>query len=206
MNRIREIAMQVIQDFKSGLQGQRGCEFYNAIMYVSIDSDGNARTSMCSDILHNATEAILILVRDEIAYTNSYWWYTVYYITNNGVVLQNFQNGKFKITSNCPNKYIDQYISLYYENKIIYTFLINHSTWTNEFLKLWEAFKIAKRYKTSDEIYLSVALYNKGIQLIKSNERIDELCQREKLLDYQIKEYRDILNQFKSLLNTKNGN
>lgn len=200
MNHIAEITNRVIDDFKQSLQGKIGDEFCNLTLYIAIDAEDNVKVSMCSNIMDEAYEGIVILVHDVIAYTNSYWWYRVYYIKNNGEVIQDYKYKNFTITSNCPGKYIDQYITLYYDKTSIYSFLIDHSTWVDEFKKLWEAFKIAKRYKTPDEISLSVALYRNGMKIQNSSEKINELLEREKLLEYQLKEYRDILGQFKSLL------
>ena len=200
MNHIAEITNRVIDDFKQSLQGKIGDEFCNLTLYIATDAEDNVKVSMCSNIMDEAYEGIVILVHDVIAYTNSYWWYRVYYIKNNGEVIQDYKYKNFTITSNCPGKYIDQYITLYYDKTSIYSFLIDHSTWVDEFKKLWEAFKIAKRYKTPDEISLSVALYRNGMKIQNSSEKINELLEREKLLEYQLKEYRDILGQFKSLL------
>lgn len=204
MNHIAEITQRVIEDFKHSLQGKIDDIFCDLTLYIAIDAEDNVKVSMCSNIMDEAYEGIVILVHDVVAYTNSYWWYKVYYIKNNGEVIQNYQYKNFSITSNCPGKYIDQYVTLFYDKVSIYSFLINHSTWVDEFKKLWEAFKIAKRFKTPDEIRLSVALYHDGIIFKESTEKNNELQEREKLLEYHIKEYRDILGQLKGLLNDYN--
>ena len=127
MNHIAEITNRVIDDFKQSLQGKIGDEFCNLTLYIATDAEDNVKVSMCSNIMDEAYEGIVILVHDVIAYTNSYWWYRVYYIKNNGEVIQDYKYKNFTITSNCPGKYIDQYITLYYDKTSIYSFL-NSST------------------------------------------------------------------------------
>lgn len=200
MNNIKEIVYQVIEDFKFGLQGICGDNFVNQSLYIAIDEEGDCKVSMCSNILAEAHEAILILVHDVVAYTNSYFWYRVYYINKDGEVTIDFKNNKFKISSYCSGKYIDQNIGLYYNDTKINSFEINHTTWTYEFKKLWESYKIAKNCSTLEDMRLAISLYYRNLLLAEYSEKIDVLQLHEKLLEYQIKKYRDMLDELRDIL------
>ncbi|MCI9172527.1 hypothetical protein [uncultured Duncaniella sp.] len=199
---IKEISYQIIENFKIGLKDRKHTIYMNEMLYIAIDIERNIKVSITSNILENAYEAILILAYEELAVINYYYWYNVYHINSEGEVSKDYQNDKFRISHSCINGYKNQYIDLLYDNTKIYSFRISHSTWSGEFKKLWSLFNITRQLKTEDEILLACKLYRSNSANADQQSKIEELCQREYLLESQLKEYRGLLDEFKSLLNS----
>lgn len=199
---IKEIAYNIIDDFKKWTKEGEETAFVNETLYIAIDKDNNIKVSMASNVLDDAYEAILILVYTQREYSNWYCWYKIFHIDSDGEVMNDYYNGKFRISRSCINGYINQYIDLLYDNTKIYSFRISHSTWSGEFKKLWNLLNITMQLKTKDEILLACKLYRSNSANADQQSKIEELCQREYLLESQLKEYRGLLDEFKSLLNS----
>lgn len=201
---IRETAVEFINEYKEKLRNENEIHYVNKELYIAIDSNKDIIVSMCSNILESAIEAIVILVRKELAYKNYYLWYDVYHIINTGEVIKNYSDGEFSISTYTCGGFSYHYMNLSYKKREIYSFLINISTWNTQFNILWNLFSMVRKYKTEDEVMMAVDIFKTNMKLLDSKKEIETLQNSLNLKEYQLKEYRNILDEFKILINKLN--
>ena len=201
-----KIARDIIKEYAEGFQYSNGIDYANHALFISLDKDFNATISVSSSILQDAYQALIILVRDEVAITNSYWWYELRYIDPKGVVYDYFDVDGWKIKTYCSGKYTDQMISLSHNEKVWMRRELDPSVWINTLKEIFDYFSVIRKASTDEEIlwmgkYLKA--YSKQSFLEKKNLLLEK---KIAFLEQQVEKYTALLNRFENLLNQYSKN
>lgn len=192
---IREIALNVVSEFKNSFLGSSTESFINQTLYVAINSDKDIRVSMSSDILDAATEAIIILIYSRFEIKNSYWWYCLRHIAANGEVSKSYSELDFKISPYSSNGFKNQYLGLSCGNYQIFSIQLDNNSWNDEFKKLWKIFLLVKECQTLDEMLWLTKKYELQKEIESLNSTVTKLKIREVFLQDQLDQYKNLLDR-----------
>lgn len=201
---IRSIAKEVIIQYAEGLKYLKGVEFVNRVLYISLDKEFNATPSMSSTILTEAYQAVLILVRDEVAITNSYWWFELRYITHDGIVFNSFNINEWSIDTFCDGKYIDQKIGIKYNNQRLISKDLLTDKWINNVKEIFDYFSVLRNASTEAERnwMLKYLLSDSTKEGMQSKNQILE--KKVSFLENQLKKYTDLLDRLERIIEKSN--
>lgn len=148
---LKETVDQFVLDYKKS----NNSEYYHALdytLYISIDYEDNPVPSINSDILEDARSAIVIVTCNEKAEIRYHTRYYIYYFNSAGGVELNYTSGNFTVTSTRGRDIDEQYLRLLYKNQRIYSKLISYTSWSGNFMDVWNVMKIAKACEANPTI------------------------------------------------------
>lgn len=195
---IQSIAKDVVENYARGFQYTPHVEYVNATLYVAIDNDDNIQVSVSPNILSNATEAIIILTRSELALNNYYRWYDIRHINSEGIVNTGYINGRFRFFTTFSGRFSDQIIGIEYDNNRLYSVELSPQNWLEKFKELWDMFIILKNCDTVQEMRYARSCFYNDITIKKLQQEISDGKLKEFLLEQEIMKFKSIVDRLEN--------
>ena len=189
-----ELAKYCQAEYKAALDVKK--DTYRKTLFFAIKEDNSILMSTTPHILVNAHKCILIHERSSLAFTNSYLWYKVQYINENGEVFDNRFDEEFELCITAHGSYANQILELSADNMVYYSCNRPWEKYVGDVWNLYVRLKIAQT-KTEREIISSMFVDNKNIlEIEKKNKNFDYKAQ---LLENERNLYKNILDEIKQL-------
>lgn len=171
---------------------------YAGTLYVGISEDNHVMCSITPHILRNCVKSILVHRRDTLAQTNSYYWYDIEFIDENGCVSDGNLGNGYSISVHAWGQYSNQIMSLDYNN--------SHMFWCrppfeDHMPKVWELYTRLKDVPTEKEIKLIADLFRKDEKILELEKEIEDFKFTNHLLEQERNQYKELLDEIKEALN-----
>ena len=114
MNRVDfiELATYCIKRYKESFDADDKDNVYVDTLYVAIDKHNHLICSTTPHVLNDACECLLIHRRRALAVTNSYYWYKIEYIDEEGAVTDGVLKKGFSLWTGAGGSFSNQIIQL----------------------------------------------------------------------------------------------
>ena len=196
----KSIAKFCVERYKAKFDPNNKSEFYVDTLYVAIDKDGCLTCSKTPHVLNDAYECLLIHRRSSLAITNSYYWYKIEYIDEEGAVTDGVLKKGFFLWTGASGSFSNQIIELQDDKRVLYHCFCPFET---NLQHLWDAYRRLKEAKSDAEIDLIS-------ELIEKNEKILDLMRENEgfkfsnyILEKERNQYKKLLNEIKDIVKKK---
>lgn len=197
-----EIAEKVVANFRDNISVPELRYYVHNPLFVSIDEEEQIRVSFLPDVLNGAKECMIILTYNNKNQGSIYYYphYKVFRIKDDGMVQEGYSKEGWKINITGTYYTSPSQIQLSKDKTSIFC-----SHWKGEesLYEVWSVYKKCKECETATE----AKLIGKNSQLL---EEIETLRGKNKELEFLNKiaettknQYKDILEEIKSLLEEK---
>lgn len=198
-------ATTIIASYKEINTDKPGYRYNEKPIYVSINSDDSIFCSMSNDILCDSKEALIILPYSEISLTNFYRYYDIRYITQNGEVL-NCYNNEFRIDSYRfgNDKHAIQRFILSYNGDIISSIIIDHSDVIKSVKEIWALYQFLKNCETLSEMKWAAKYYfeHKSCSILEKEYRWKSY--EADFYQRQLVQLNNVITEIKQIISVKN--
>jgi hypothetical protein len=173
---------------------------YAGTLYVAILEDNQVMCSKTPHILRNCVKCILVHRRDTLAQTNSYYWYNVEVIDENGCIYDGNLGNGYSIEVNAWGQYSNQIMSLDYNS--------SHLFWCrppfeDHMPKVWELYTRLKDVPTEKEIKLIADLFRKDEKILELEKEIEDFKFTNLLLEQERNQYKEMLDEIRDVVKNK---
>lgn len=189
-----ELAKYCQAEYKVSLDVKR--DIYRKTLFVAIKEDNSVLMSTTPHILVNAHKCILIHERSSLAFTNSYLWYKVQYINENGEVFDNRIDSEFELCITAHGSYANQILELSADNVVYYSC---YSPWEICIGDVWSLYIRLKSAQTKTERETISSLFIKDKKILDLEKENRELDYKAQLLESERNLYKNILDEIKML-------
>ena len=196
----KEIAKFCVNRYKESFDADNKDNIYVDTLYVAIDKDGYLSCSTTPHVLHEACECLLIHRRRALAVTNSYDWYKIEYIDEEGAVTDGVLKKGFRLWTGAGGSYSNQIIQLQNENRILYTCYCPFET---NLQHLWDAYGRFRKAKSDAEIELIDELIEKDEKILDLMREVEGFKFSNYLLEKERNQYKKLLNEIRDIVKNK---
>ena len=193
----KEIAKFCVNRYKESFDADDKYNFYVDTLYVAIDRCGFLTCSTTPHVLHEASECLLIHRRRSLAVTNSYDWYKIEYIDEEGAVTDGVLKKEFRLWTGASGSYSNQIIQLQNENRILYTCYCPFET---NLQHLWDAYGRFRKAKSDAEIELLDELIEKDEKILDLMREVEGFKFSNYILKKERNQYKKLLNEIKEMV------
>lgn len=170
---------------------------YAGTLYVGILEDNRVMCSITPHVLGNCVKSILVHRRDTLAQTNSYYWYDIEFIDENGCVSDGNLGNGYSINVRAWGQYSNQIMSLDYNH--------SHMFWCrppfeDHMAKLWEIYIRLKDVPTEKEINLTAELIRKDEKILELEKEVEDFSFTNQLLKQERDQYKELLDEIKEMV------
>ncbi len=205
----QDIAKYCKDEFEQKIEKASNKTSYT-ILYVAINEDGQLRISKTPHILSGATVCYLIHSWSQLAVSCWYDTYSVQSINKNGEVGEGQFDEEYSFfisaaSFNCsPRIFFQRNGNKLYSAKLWESGRTTEQVLTRQLMFIWELYNKCKESCTSmyeSQLYCKLAEKEGAIKDLE--EKLKESTIKEQYLESEISQYRSILNEVKSLMETK---
>lgn len=190
-----ELAKYCQSEYKTSLNVQR--DYYCKTLFVAIKEDNSIMMSTTPHILVNAHKCLLIHERSSVAFTNSYLWYKVQFINENGEVFNNRIDNEFELSITAHGAYSNQVMELSADNMVYYSC---NGSWEKRINGVWNLYVRLKMAKSKSERELISSLYIKDEKILELEKQNCDFDFRTQLIEREKEIYKKWLDELKELL------
>lgn len=167
---------------------------------MSIDNCNNLTCSTTPHVLNEACECLLIHRRCALAVTNSYYWYKIEYIDEEGAVTDGVLKKGFSLWTGAGGSYSNQIIQLQDEKRVLYTCYCPFET---NLQHLWDAYCRLKKAKSDAEIELINELIEKDEKILDLMREVEGFKFSNYILEKELNQYKKLLNEIRDIVRNK---
>jgi hypothetical protein len=197
-----EIAEKVVANFRDNISVPELRYYVHNPLFVLIDEEENIRVSFLPDVLNEAKECMIILTYNNKNQGSIYYYphYKVFRIKDDGMVQEGYSKEGWKIYITGTYYTSPSQILLSKDKTSIFC-----SHWKGEesLYEVWRVYKKCKECETATE----AKLIGENSQLLEEIETLKgknkELELLNKIAETTKKQYKDLLEEIKSLLEEK---
>ena len=198
MPKFKELSEFCVNRYKESITGEN--ERYVNTLYVAITEENEVYCSNTPQILSKAHKCILIHSCSALAYTNWHTWYTLEYINKDGSVTEGFLGNGFRIYTHWVGSWANQRMFLKHEDLEIFSC---QAPFEDKMQKVWDLYLRVKKAKSNAEIELIAEMIEKDETILEQGKEIANLKFTNKLLEKQKKQYKQLLDEIKELVNNR---
>ena len=197
-----ELAENIVSNFRDNISVPELRYYVHSPLFVLIDEEENIRVSFLSDVLNEAKECMLILTYNNKNPGSIHYYphYKVFRIKEDGIVQDGYNKDGWIIQITGTYYTSPSQIQLLKERSTIYC-----SRWKGEesLYDVWNVYKKCKECETATEAKLigENAQLLERIETLKGANKEMELL--NKISETTKKQYKDLLEEIKSLLEEK---
>ena len=193
-----EIASYCQNRFKEALIAPR--QKYSSTLYVKIDEEGCVSTSTTPHILSDAASCILIHEHMELAVSCWYAWYNVEFINSKGEDKGNKLDDVFKIDTFQQKAFSNQRMALRDDQNEYCNY---GRPWEKHLQSIWNLYLRLKDVETPSERKMIADLFSKDEKIQQLVEQNKDLEFTNKLLEKERDQYKELLNEIQELVKGK---
>ena len=196
----KDIAKFCVNRYKESFDADNTDNVYVDTLYVSIDNYNNLACSTTPHVLNEACECLLIHRRRALAVTNSYYWYKIEYIDEEGAVTDGILKKGFSLWTGAGGSFSNQIIQLQYQQRILYTCFCPFET---NLQHLWDAYCRFKKAKSDAEIELIDELIEKDEKILDLMREVEGFKFSNYILEKERNQYKKLLNEIRDIVRNK---
>lgn len=196
----KDIAKFCVNRYKESFDVDNTDNVYVDTLYVSIDNYNNLACSTTPHVLNEACECLLIHRRRALAVTNSYYWYKIEYIDEEGAVTDGILKKGFSLWTGAGGSFSNQIIQLQYQQRILYTCFCPFET---NLQHLWDAYCRFKKAKSDAEIELIDELIEKDEKILDLMREVEGFKFSNYILEKERNQYKKLLNEIRDIVRNK---
>ena len=196
----KDIAKFCVNRYKESFDADNTDNVYVDTLYVSIDNYNNLTCSTTPHVLNEACECLLIHRRRALAVTNSYYWYKIEYIDEEGAVTDGILKKGFSLWTGAGGSFSNQIIQLQYQQRILYTCFCPFET---NLQHLWDAYCRFKKAKSDAEIELIDELIEKDEKILDLMREVEGFKFSNYILEKERNQYKKLLNEIRDIVKNK---
>jgi hypothetical protein len=196
----KDIAKFCVNRYKESFDADNTDNVYVDTLYVSIDNYNNLTCSTTPHVLNEACECLLIHRRRALAVTNSYYWYKIEYIDEEGAVTDGILKKGFSLWTGAGGSFSNQIIQLQYQQRILYTCFCPFET---NLQHLWDAYCRFKKAKSDAEIELIDELIEKDEKILDLMREVEGFKFSNYILEKERNQYKKLLNEIRDIVRNK---
>jgi predicted CopG family antitoxin len=196
----KEIAKFCVNRYKDSFDTDNKDNVYVDTLYVSIDKDNNLICSTTPHVLNEANECLLIHRRSALAVTNSYYWYKIEYIDEDGAVTDGVLKNGFSLWTGASGSFSNQIIQLQDEKRVLYNCFTPFET---NLQHLWDAYCRLKKAKSDAEIDLINELIEKDEKILDLMREVEGFKFSNYILEKERNQYKKLLNEIRDIVKNK---
>lgn len=189
-----ELAKYCQAEYKASLDGKK--DIYRKTLFFAIKDDNNILMSTTPHILVNAHKCILIHERSSLAFTNSYLWYKVQYINENGEVFDNRIDEEFELCIIAAGSYANQILELSADNTVYYSC---SRPWEKCVGDVWNLYVRLKKVQTKTEREIISSMFVEDKKILEIEKENIDFDYKTQLLESERNLYKSILDEIKQL-------
>ncbi|MBR6015588.1 MAG: hypothetical protein IK067_00465 [Prevotella sp.] len=195
-----DIAKFCVNRYKESFDADDKDNVYVDTLYVAIDNYNKLICSTTPHVLNEACESLLIHRRCSLAVTNSYYWYKIEYIDEDGAVSDGVLKNEFRLWTGASGSFSNQIIQLQDGKRVLYTCYCPFET---NLQHLWDAYCRFKKAKSDAEIELINELIEKDEKILDLMREVEGFKFSNYILEKERKQYRKLLNEIRDIVENK---